>query len=242
MTPAPRTRLRRRLLLFSAPVAVVLVLAVVKLWSVVIAGDSAASDFAARNTGALRGDVAVLNVLNVVEPERAFFASGDLAVLDDRLEDADRQFSAALSHVERDRSCPVRVNLEFVRETMGDRAVEVFHTDSAVAWYRNALAVVAQAPDGCFAGSTDADEQRRNLLDAAAARLNGKIDAAIAASPAPQPPPPPPPGAAPPPPPPASTSTTTAPVERLRLNPGAGDPLDRLQQILRDAAAAQNGG
>jgi hypothetical protein len=26
---------------------------------------------------------------------------------------------------------------------------------------------------------------------------------------------------------------------QLRLNPGAGDPLDRLRQILRDAAAAK---
>ncbi|MCV7011178.1 hypothetical protein [Mycolicibacterium madagascariense] len=54
------------------------------------------------------------------------------------------------------------------------------------------------------------------------------------------PPPPPPRGAAPPPPPPASTSagTTAAPDQPRRLDPGAGDPLDRLQQILRDAAGA----
>jgi hypothetical protein len=29
---------------------------------------------------------------------------------------------------------------------------------------------------------------------------------------------------------------------RLRLNPDSGDSLERLQQILRDAAAAQRGG
>ncbi|MET0476070.1 MAG: hypothetical protein ABW001_15670 [Mycobacterium sp.] len=238
MTPPPRIRLRRRLLLFSAPVAVVLLIAAIKLWSVVIAGGSAASDFAARDADALRGDVAVLNVLNVIQPENALFASGDLAVLDGRLEDADRQFSAALARTEPARSCPARTNLEFVRETMGDRLAEVFDTGSAVTWYRNALAVVEAAPDGCFAGSTDSDEQRRALLDGAATRLNQKIDAALAAAP---PPPPPPPGAAPPPPPPqASTSTATQPEEQLRLNPGVGDPLDRLQQILRDAAAAQN--
>jgi hypothetical protein len=238
---SPRTRLRRRLLLFSAPVAVVLLLVVVKLWSVVIAGGSAATDFAERDADALRGDVAALNVLNVVEPEKAFFAAGDLAVLDGRLDDADRRFTAALERTEPARSCPARVNLEFVRETMGDRAAGVFDAGSAVTWYRNALAVVDKAPDGCFKGSTDSDEQRRALLDGAAARLQQKIDAAPAAPP---PPPPPPAGAAPPPPPPpasTSTSTTTPPDGELQLHPGVGEPMDRLQQILRDAAA-RNGG
>jgi hypothetical protein len=230
---------RTRLLLFSAPVAVVLLVLLVKLWSVVIAGGSATRDFAERDADALRGDVAALNVLNVVEPEKALFAAGDLAVLDGRLDDADRQFSAALERTEPARSCPARVNLEFVRETMGDRAAGVFDASSAVAWYRNALAVVNAAPDGCFKGSTDADEQRRALLDGAGARLKQKIEAAQAAAP---PPPPPPAGAAPPPPPPpASTSTTTQPDGELQLHPGVGDPMERLQQILRDAASAQNG-
>jgi hypothetical protein len=220
----------------------VLLLAVLKLASVVIAGDSARSHFAERDADALRGDVAVLNFLNVVQPDKAFFAAGDLAVLNDRLEDADRQFAAALALTDPSRSCPVRTNLEFVRETIGDRAAGTFDAGSALTWYRNALAIVDDAPDGCFTGSTDADEERRALLDGAAARLNEKIAAALAASPPPPPPPPPPVGAAPPPPPPASTTTTTQPDGRLRLNPRAGDPFDRLQQILRDAAAAQNGG
>jgi hypothetical protein len=230
---------RTRLLLFSAPVAVVLLIVLVKLWSVVIAGGSAGTDFAERDADALRGDVAALNVLNVVEPEKALFAAGDLAVLDGRLDDADRQFSAALERTEPVRSCPARVNLEFVRETIGDRDAGLFDASSAVAWYRNALAVVNAAPEGCFKGSTDSDEQRRALLDDAAARLTQKIDAAQAAAP---PPPPPPAGVAPPPPPPpASTSTTTQPDGELQLHPGVGDPMERLQQILRDAAA-QNGG
>jgi len=57
----------------------------------------------------------------------------------------------------------------------------------------------------------------------------------------PPPPPTPPPVAPPSAPPPASAPGSTEPDAQLRLNPGLGDPLDRLQQILRDAAA-QNGG
>jgi hypothetical protein len=234
-----RIRLRRRLLLFSAPVAVVLLLAVLKLTSVVIAGRSADSNIAHRDADALRADVSVLNFLNVVEPEKALFASGNLAVLDGHLRDADRWFSAALADTTPSESCPVRSNLEFVRETMGDRAAETFDTATALTWYRNALTVVDQAPAGCFTGSADRDAQRRNLLDGAVARLNGKIDAVLAAPP---PPPPPPLGAAPPPaPPPVSASVPPQPDERLRLDPGSGDPFDRLQQILRDAATRSGG-
>ncbi|HYO02862.1 MAG TPA: hypothetical protein VET27_13725 [Mycobacterium sp.] len=234
-----RARLRRRLLVFSAPVAVALIVVLVKMWSVVIAGGSAAAAFAERDADALRGDVAALQVLNVVEPANAYFAVGNLAVLDDRLDDADEQFGNALARTESRESCSVRVNLELVRETLGDRAAEVFDGRSAVNWYRSALAAVEGSPGGCFRGSTDPDEERRRLLDGAAARLTDKINAASAAPPPPPPPPDAPPPAAPSSP---SGSAPTDPDRQLRLNPGVGDPLERLQQILRDAAAAQNGG
>lgn len=237
-----RTRsLRARLLVFSAPVSLVTIIALAKLWTVVIAGGSTDSDFAERNTEALRGDVAGLGVLDVIEPAKSHYAAGTLAVLDDHLDDADRQFTQALARTEAPRSCSVRVNLELVKETLGDRAAEGFDGTSAVGWYRSALVVVGDAPAGCFSGSTDADLDRRAVLEATVVRLSDKI---AAASVAPPPPPPPPPEAPPPPPPPTSTSGSAPalPDSRLRLNPGVGDPLDRLQQILRDAAAAQSGG
>ena len=235
-----RSRLRRRLLLFSAPVAIVVLLVTIKLWTVVLAGGSARSAFAQGDADQLRSDVATLNVLDVVEPTTTLFAAGDLAVLNDRLPEADANFSGALARTSPGASCPVRVNLELVRETMGDRAFAAFDTDRAIAAYRNALATVAGAPGGCFDGSTDADEQRRAVLDGAAARLTGKLDAALAAAP---PPPPPPPGAAAPPPPPTGSTTGVTPSQdQLRLNPGSGDPLDRLRQILRDAASARRAG
>jgi hypothetical protein len=233
---AQRLRIRRRLLVLSAPVAIVVAVAILKLSSVVIAGGLATADFAQRDTDALRRNVAILNVLNVVQPEKAFFAAGNLAVLDGRLEYADAQFSASLALTEAAESCPARVNLELVRETLGDKAASVLGGQTAVARYLSALAVVEEAPTGCFTGNTDSDEQRRTVREEAADRLKGKIDAARVA-----PPPPPPPVAEPPPPPPPPPAVGTAPVEpdtQLRLNPDTGDPLERLQQILRDAAAA----
>lgn len=231
----PRLRIRRRLLVFTAPVAIVLVIALAKSASVVIAGGSALSDFADRDADALRRDVAALNVVNVVEPAKAFFAAGALAVLDDRLEEADRQFSEALARTDPSQSCPARVNLELVRETLGDRAAGVLDGRTAVGRYLSALTVVDEAPSGCFEGNTDPDQQRRAILDDAADRLEDKIGAARVVPP---PPPPAPEVAGAPPPPPAGSVTGDRDTQ-LRLDPGSGDPLERLQQILRDAAAAR---
>lgn len=224
-------KLRRRLLVYSAPVALILVVMIVKSLSVVVAGDSAASAYAERDNAGLRRAVDTLNVFNVIEPDRASFAAGTLAVLDNRLEEADRRFSASLARRE---SCEARVNLELVRETLGDRAAAVFDNRAAVGHYLAARSVVEQARAGCFAGNTDPDLQRRELRNDALPRLNRKIDAANVAPP----PPPPPPEVTSSPPPPAQTGGTTTDSDRqLVLAPGT--PPERLQQILRDAAAGR---
>jgi hypothetical protein len=230
------SRLRRRLLVFSAPVALLLVVVIIKLLSVGIAGDSAATAFTERDNAALRRAVDSLSALNVIEPAKAYFAAGGLAVLDNRLDEADRQFSESLARTEPAESCAVRVNLELVRETVGDRAAAVLDGRTAVAQYLGARTVVEQAPLGCFAGNTDADPARRALRDDALARLNQKIDAAQVAPP---PPPPAPEATASPPPPTQSGSTPAEDGPQLRLEPGT--PMERLQQILRDAAAIRAG-
>lgn len=214
-----------------------LIVAIVKSLSVVIAGDSAVSAYTQRDNGALRTAVDSLTVLNVVEPAKAPFAAGGLAVLDNRLVEADRQFSESLSRTERAEACAVRINLELVRETLGDRAAAAFDTRTAVAQYLSARTTVEQAEPGCFAGNTDPNPQRRALRDDALLRLDQKI-AAVQVAP---PPPPPPPGAEPVPPPSAQSGEPADGETKLRLDPGAGTPLDRLQKILRDAAAAGGG-
>lgn len=224
--------LRRRLLVYSAPVALVLVVAIVKLLSVVVIGQSAAVSFTARDTEALAGEVGRLQMLNVVQPGKASFAAGALAVLQDRLTDADRHFTDAVARLDGDESCSARVNLELVRETLGDRATAVSDSRMALGHYLAARDVVARAPDGCFAGNTDPDEDRRAIRDATPARLNSKIDASTIVPPAAQAPPP----SAPQSPPPGSAGTAPSQQPPNRLDPTAGDPLDRLQQILRDAA------
>lgn len=224
------SRLRRRLLVYSAPVVLLVVVAAVKLLTVVVFGNSAVSGFADRDTGAMAGDVARLQVLNVVEPGKADFAAGALAVLEDRLVDADRHFSAAVARLDSDETCSARVNLELVRETLGDRAVAASNGEKALTQYLAARDVVDRAQGGCFAGNADPDPDRRTVRNEAPARLNGKIDAlrGIGAPSVPTPP------AASAPPPVSGGAAPTLPPNRL--DPTAGDPLDRLQRILRDAA------
>jgi len=174
--------------------------------------------------------------LNVVEPAKAPFAAGTLAVLENRLADADTQFSTALQRTPPAQQCPVLVNLELVRERQGDIDAWENRPDAARERYLRALDLVTSAPPGCFGGNDDPDEQRRAVRADAAARLMAKLDGL-------DDPPPPPPAAAPPPPPVAAPPPAGVapddpdPVER-RLEPGDGDPLDRLRQVLADSAAS----
>ncbi|KDE97609.1 hypothetical protein Y900_001335 [Mycolicibacterium aromaticivorans JS19b1 = JCM 16368] len=258
---AGRLRLRRRLLLWSAPVVLLAVVAAIKAMSVVVVGDSAVSHFHRGDGAAMQADASKLGALNVIEPAKAPFTRGSAAVLEGRLADADTEFSRALADGQ---SCPVRVNLELVRETQGDVAAAAGRTAAAAERYRSALEVVTEAPPGCFAGNDDPQPDRRTVRAEADARLTAKIGALESVPP----PPPPEPDAAPPPPPPppppvgAAQADSDAPPPALgpsgqglsdiapdRLpSPGAppsaphqlggGDPLDRLRQLLTDAASS----
>lgn len=209
--------LRRRLLLYSAPVVLLVLILVIKLASVLVAGNAAVTHFAESDVTALSDDVATLRALNIIEPARAHYAAGTLAVLRNRLDEADREFSVALDRTDTDESCDVRVNLELVRESRGDAAAAVFQAQAAVDHYRGAKQVIEEAPAGCFD-------------DDVTVRLDAKIAAVTA--PPPPPPPSPPPVSAPSAPAPGSAPTTE---QEKVLNPGQGDPLEKLQQILRDA-------
>jgi hypothetical protein len=210
--------LRRRLLVYSAPVVLVVLILVVKMVSAVVAGNAAVNHFSESDVTALSGDVGTLQALNIIEPAKAHYAAGTLAVLRNRLDDADREFSLALDRSDHGESCDVRINLQLVRESRGDAAAAMFQAQVAVDHYLGAKQVIEEAPPDCF----DAD---------ATERLDAKI-AAVTAPPPPPPPSPPPVSA------PAAPAPGTAPTAEQEkvLNPGQGDPLEKLREILRDTA------
>ena len=184
-------RLRRRLLVFSAPVLVVMLVGAGLAVHVDHIGAATDAAFASQDVETLRASVDTLRGYGVIGGGAAAFAEGDALVLEGRLDDAEAKFAEALGQGDGDAACPVRVNLEFVRETLGDINASSGQIDHANDLYKNAIAVINDAPSGCFEGNRDPDEQRRALRSDAKPRLERKV-AAINA------PPPPPPKTAPP--------------------------------------------
>jgi hypothetical protein len=219
-----RLRLRRHLVAYSVPIALVLLAIIGKIIVTELTGDAAVTDFAHHDIDALRDDVSTLRDLNIIDPGRVSFIAGDLAVLEGKLDTAEQQFAAALERTTD--SCDARINLELVRETQGDLAANRADIARAEDRYNSALQVISGAPPHCFKDNSDPNPDRRRIRNDAEARLHDKIKA-LHLPPAPPPPPaqtatsapstsltstalpaPPPPGATstptPPPPPPAS--------------------------------------
>lgn len=239
MTRRPeRLRLRRRLLIYSAPPSLVAVLVAAKLISVVLVGDSAISAFTHGDANGVRSDAAMLGVANVIDPAKARFAAGDAAVLDGRLDEADGNFTAALARTDAANSCPVRVNLELVRETQGDIAAAAGDRARAEERYGSALAVIDDAPPACFDGNNDPDAQRQVIRRDAAKRLTDKRTALTSVPQAAPAPVSPPPLVGAPLPLPVAVTADGGDVPPRQLDPTEGDPLDKLLQVLQDAAGA----
>lgn len=238
-----RSRLRARLYLFSAPVVVVVLLAAVKMIGVGIVGDSARSDFNRHDIEALRHDVSLLDTFDVIDPAKTSFAAGDLSVLEGRLHDADDRFSQSLSRTDTPQSCPVRINLLLIRETLGDLATRSGKRDDAERLYTAAMRLAEGAPPACFAGNADPNPDRRAIRDTAMTRLQQKLDL-LHRPPGPPPPPaatvtrqPPPTsltplGSAPPLPglPPSSTPPSTSPGPQPTAGSGPGPNMPELPQ------------
>jgi hypothetical protein len=185
-----RLRLRRHLVVLSVVPALLVLILTAKLISVQLVGTSAVDDFAHHDTDALRDDIKALSVLNIIEPQKVTFANGDLAVLEGRLDDAERNFSSAQARAAAD-DCTARVNLELVRETLGDLAARSGDKARARQRYTGALEVVTTAPEpaNCFRGDNDPNPDRRRIRDATPERLKDKLKS-LERPPAPPPAPP----------------------------------------------------
>ncbi|MCV6988119.1 hypothetical protein H7I87_09815 [Mycobacterium timonense] len=211
-----RARLRRRLMVYSVPAALLLLAATAKMISVMLVGGSAVDDFARHDTEALSADINALSVLNVIEPQKVSFDQADLAVLEGRIEDAEHTFSSVLAGTPAAESCPVRVNLELIRETLGDLAARAGDKTLARQRYTSALDVVNNAPAHCFQANNDPNPDRGRIRNATPERLNDKLKS-LDRPPAP---PPPPPSTVPP----ADTSAPLTPTTAPPEPPPGGPP------------------
>nr|WP_217154975.1 hypothetical protein [[Mycobacterium] fortunisiensis] len=170
-----RKVLRRRLILFSILPAVLLLAVAAKLVTMVHYGDSARSHYLSYDSYSLADDVRRLKSFNVIDSYKPYFADGDRYVLEGKLAEAESEFKKSLSLVSQGRSCPVRINLEVVLETLGDLKNADGHRDEAKTFWTQALKVTQEAPGGCFDTTTEPDEERRTHLNETEQRLEDKL-------------------------------------------------------------------
>ncbi|UXM90036.1 hypothetical protein [Paenarthrobacter sp. JL.01a] len=171
MTASNARRRRRRLALWSAPVAVLALAAAAKLLSVGILGGTAEGGFAAGNREAVAQAATWLGVANVLEPHKAPFASGDAAVLAGDFTAARTEFEVALKSGPGTDECKVRVNLALTIEKLADSAEESEAKDRLVG---EALAVIEAASSQCHEPGPANAAGEGETLDAAKDRLRGK--------------------------------------------------------------------
>ncbi|GLU59936.1 hypothetical protein IG195_16425 [Arthrobacter sp. TES] len=181
-------RRKRRLALWSAVPALAALAVAAKLLSVGVLGGSASEAFAARQEESLGRASGWLLYANVLEPHKAYVASGDAHALAGDFAAARKDFASALSANPGFDECKVRVNLALSIEKLGDAAVEA-QTPDAGTLFAEALSVVQESPSACrHEGPANADGEG-DALDAAEARLVHKKAGGGASEAAASPPP-----------------------------------------------------
>ncbi len=189
-----RLELRRKLVVWSLPVVLVLLLVALKLLSMVAFGDRARSSYDAGEVTGVEQAAVRLGFLNVIERHKAPFAHGDARVLAGDFGGARGAFEEALDIAPRDdvEACQIRVNLVLSLEKLGDAAKTASGLGGAKPYYDRMQVVVADAPQGCFQPAAgDAGQQ----LGDARGRAEEKSQPPEAGSPDAQPPQPQQPGA-----------------------------------------------
>jgi hypothetical protein len=167
--PARKARLRqrRRLVVWSVPVVVMLLLVAGKLFATVAWGEDARQAYAGGNITATEEAARRLGFLNVLEPHKAPFALGDARVMAEDYEGARAAFEEALTRAPggTEESCQIRVNLVLTLERLASAATAAGRTAAAAAYVARLDDVVAQAPPACFEGDAQ-DEEGQQLRDA----------------------------------------------------------------------------
>lgn len=181
---AERLKRRRKLLVWSALPVLLVLLTAVKLLSIGVLGGRAAEGFERRDSAAVASAASGLAAANVFEPHKALFAAGDASVLEEDYAGARARFEEALAVAPAADDCRVRVNLALSIELLGDTARDAGDRDQGLRLYREALAVIGEAPPECFRETPwQAEEGRR--LNEASDQLQDKTDSLAQEQPAP---------------------------------------------------------
>ena len=169
-----RLALRRRLLIWSIPVLVLLVVFAVKLASVGILGNRLPGQFADRDQAGMESTVGWIDVGNFGRGYREQMAVGDMIMLGGDLPAAHEQFKAA--HEKEPAACPPRGNFALTSEVLSDRELKGGNFFKA----RTILEPAAQASNddtSCFTTSTSTNADIRAFVSQTPERLSNKMAA-----------------------------------------------------------------
>ncbi|MGX1160727.1 hypothetical protein FBY31_0900 [Arthrobacter sp. SLBN-100] len=173
--------MRRRLLVWSALPALLVLCLAAKLLSLDPLAGHAARAFDAKDAAAVEFAADALQAGNIVEPHKAPFAVGDAQALTGNFAAARLRFEEALELVPGGSAglqdaCIIRLNLVLAIERLGDAKLRSEDPASAAALFTEALEAAGAAPGGCFSERPAAAAGGK--LSEAEGRLNGKLAAA----------------------------------------------------------------
>jgi len=200
---APRLLRRRRLLVASAPVALLLLFVALRLLTLNPVHERTLAGYLAGDKPQTLSWAEKLGWVNVVESFRAPFAVGDAHVLSGHFALARPAFEEAFDLVPKGgvEECKVRVNLGLTYEALGDMAKARERTEEWKQFYDKGIAITRDRPPVCEAPEGGQTGQQ---LDQAQERMQEKSQPAPGqpqptpeTSPAPQPTPTPDPAKTP---------------------------------------------
>jgi hypothetical protein len=253
--PNPRRKIRRTLLLWSAPVvaAMVVIAAYLITWSLV--ARAGAGDFDSEQYSRAESEFSFLTNVNLIETWKAHYDVGTARYANGDPFPASLALERALELVPKGderrgfEECLVATNLSLSYESLGDSYVAAGDTQMAISYYEKAIATL----DGCVPAENDADDEKdkqlREEAHVAQERQKEKLEALQdppPPSPSPDPSPPPPSPSPDPSPPPPSPSPDPSPPPPSpspspELPPEPDESDDKLDEI-RDRNKDANGG
>lgn len=170
-------RLRRRLILFSLPVVIVIFAIAVKLIAMTILGALAAAAYARDDFSQAANLSRAQTVLNIIDPWKPHYNTGTALARQGLLDNARSELERALELAAPDQQCPVRVNLALTIEMQGDAVVAASgKTPPAIDLYQQALAVIQGSDQSCFNPPPPGQPETADPLTESEQRVKAKLD------------------------------------------------------------------